>query len=240
MAKRRQWTHYLQRLWYLKSPSVDWPTSLNEAIGLYYKLHGRHRPSGMNKGNIKRRKRVMPATPNSQAQSSHQQTSGGFSESSVSPDPSQPLPYTADQHQLPSTGTLQLPPAQTNLPLHQHDRRTSDQHHHQDTRPSHILEPQYQTYGPPPVDFTYHNRKRPHTGDVEGDRDHDRDSPMALEERMGSSLASRASMDTSIDPTLGPEESREQVRARLRLEQQRMRERLMVVERQLERMDQEE
>jgi len=63
---------------------------------------------------------------------------------------------------------------------------------------------------------------------------------MTLEERMGPSLASRASMDTSIDPTLGPGESREQVRARLRLEQQRMRERLMVVERQLERMEQEE
>ena len=220
------------------TPLTDWPTVLTKATGLYYKLHGRHRPSGMNKGNIKRRKRVMPAMPNSQAQASHQQTSSGFSESSVSPDPSQPLSYTADQDQRSSTDTLQLPPAQTNLPLHQHDRRSSDHQRHQDTRPSHVLEPQYQTYGPPPVDFTYHNRKRPHTGDVEGDRDHDRDSPMALEERMG--LTSRASMDTSIDPTLGPGESREQVRARLRLEQQRMRERLMVVERQLERMEQEE
>lgn len=183
----------------------------------------------MNKGNIKRRKRVMPAIPNNQAQASHQQTSPGFSESSVSPDPAQPLPYTADQDQRPSTDTLQLPPAQTNLPLHQHDRRSSDHQHYQDTRPSHVLEPQYQTYGPPPVDFTYHNRKRPHSGDVESERDHERDSPMALDER-----------EASIDPTLGPGESREQVRARLRLEQQRMRERLMVVERQLERMEQEE
>jgi hypothetical protein len=72
------------------------------------------------------------------------------------------------------------------------------------------------------------------------DRDRDRDSPMALDERMGASLTSRPPMDTSIDPTLGPGESKEQVRARLRLEQQRMRERLMVVERQLERMEQEE
>ncbi|KAF2432612.1 iron transporter biosynthesis regulating transcription factor, partial [Tothia fuscella] len=28
------------------------------ACGLYFKLHGRHRPSGMKKGEIKRRKRV--------------------------------------------------------------------------------------------------------------------------------------------------------------------------------------
>jgi len=107
------------------TPLTDWPTVLTKATGLYYKLHGRHRPSGMNKGNIKRRKRVMPAMPNSQAQASHQQTSSGFSESSVSPDPSQPLSYTADQDQRSSTDTLQLPPAQTNLPLHQHDRRPS-------------------------------------------------------------------------------------------------------------------
>ena len=211
---------------------------------MYYKLHGRHRPSGMNKGNIKRRKRVMPAIPNNQAQSYQHQNPGGFSESSVSPDPSNPPSYPTGPEQRASMDTLQLPPAQTSLPLHQHDRRPSDHDDQQDTTPSRVLEPQYQTYGPPPVDFTYHNRKRPHAGDVEGDRDHERDSQMALEERTATagaaSLVSHASVDTSIDPTLGPGESREQVRERLRLEQQRMRERLLVVERQLERMEQEE
>ncbi|KAI9713424.1 MAG: putative electron transfer flavoprotein subunit [Bogoriella megaspora] len=51
------------------------------ACGLYHKLHGRHRPMGMKKGEIKRRKRVVPAIAD-QAQATM----------STSPDPQQPSP----------------------------------------------------------------------------------------------------------------------------------------------------
>ncbi|KAF2180026.1 hypothetical protein K469DRAFT_673239 [Zopfia rhizophila CBS 207.26] len=67
------------------------------ACGLYYKLHGTHRPSAMKKQEIKRRKRVVPAMPDSASQTPS--SVAGYSpkqraiqtpvfEHSVSPDPS--------------------------------------------------------------------------------------------------------------------------------------------------------
>ncbi|KAF2199891.1 hypothetical protein GQ43DRAFT_98703 [Delitschia confertaspora ATCC 74209] len=71
------------------------------ACGLYYKLHGSHRPSAMKKQEIKRRKRVVPAMPDaSPAPTSQPQSISSYSpkpqpsatpsrpfESSASPDP---------------------------------------------------------------------------------------------------------------------------------------------------------
>jgi GATA-binding protein len=106
-------------------------------LGLYFKLHGRHRPSGMKKGEIKRRKRVVPAMSN---QTPQQARSG--SDSSVSPGPKQ-SGYMPGQLQ---TSTHQRD-HQISLP--HHDRPRNSQEH-----ADHILEPPTQSYGPPPVDFT--------------------------------------------------------------------------------------
>jgi GATA-binding protein len=106
-------------------------------LGLYFKLHGRHRPSGMKKGEIKRRKRVVPAMANQMPQ----QTGSGF-DSSVSPDPNQ-------------SGYI---PGQMQSSPHQQDRQISLPHHDRHRNPQehadHLLEPPTQSYGPPPVDFT--------------------------------------------------------------------------------------
>lgn len=56
----------------------------NAATGLYYKLHGSHRPVAMKKSFIKRRKRVAPALPDHSRQTAQTLTPS----TSVSPDPS--------------------------------------------------------------------------------------------------------------------------------------------------------
>ena len=53
----------MQCLWYVSvSFFFDFRTQVLIASGLYYKLHGVHRPVAMKKSIIKRRKRVVPAT----------------------------------------------------------------------------------------------------------------------------------------------------------------------------------
>jgi GATA-binding protein len=91
----------------------------------------------MKKGEIKRRKRVMPAMPNQ----APQQAGSGF-ESSVSPDPNQ-SGHTEGQMQA----TTYQQDQQMSLP--HHDRSRNNQEHTE-----HLLEPPTQSYGPPPVDFT--------------------------------------------------------------------------------------
>ncbi|KAL1311770.1 hypothetical protein AAFC00_001856 [Neodothiora populina] len=118
------------------------------ACGLYYKLHGVHRPVGMKKSEIKRRRRVMPA--------SHDAVLAPFSvqaTQSVSPEPasrvasynhphdsetSRPVPYTSINHQA---GHHQ----------HHHD------HHHAEPQSP---EPNNRIRGPIAVDFT-NFRKEP-------------------------------------------------------------------------------
>lgn len=95
------------------------------SIGLYFKLHGRHRPSGMKKGEIKRRKRVIPAMSN---QPGDETSMANEQQPSVSPDPQQTHPQ------------------QLNLPHHDRPSTTRVQEH--------LLEPPTSSYGPPPVDFT--------------------------------------------------------------------------------------
>lgn len=73
-----------------------YPQLTNARIGLYYKLHGTHRPSAMKKQEIKRRKRVVPANADGSTQAAS--SIAGYSprqratetpvfEHSASPDP---------------------------------------------------------------------------------------------------------------------------------------------------------
>lgn len=80
-------------------------------LGLYYKLHGVHRPSGMKKSEIKRRRRVMPATsdqhlaPFSVNNAQHPSTSPEPPQKSVQPfydqQQQQQHPEHSHPHQLP-------------------------------------------------------------------------------------------------------------------------------------------
>ena len=204
-------------------------------LGLYYKLHGRHRPSGMKKGEIKRRKRVMPAMT------------------------SQPmLSSPFDSVDSPDVGAGGSSP-QMSLPLH-------DRH-----RAGHVMEPQYRSFGPPPVDFTsYANsplstslaayatagRKRtlgeidaspqlPHlpvapagsaaivpTSSTPGDQ-YRRSPDVAIDP----SLAAFANAAANAANAVGGAESREQTRARLMEERERMRQSLAAVDMELSRME---
>ncbi|KIW01942.1 hypothetical protein, variant [Verruconis gallopava] len=85
------------------------------ACGLYYKLHGRHRPSGMKKEHIKRRKRVMPAT-------SGHTPPHATNDSSVSPDPqAAPINNTMARDEF-------TPNQQLNLPHHDRPANGGIQH----------------------------------------------------------------------------------------------------------------
>lgn len=97
LAVRRNW-----RIPYF-AQIVLWLT--NPRIGLYFKLHGTHRPVAMKKQEIKRRKRVVPAAPgdgNTQTASvaSHSPpqrlTRTPVFEHSVSPDPSTAIETSED------------------------------------------------------------------------------------------------------------------------------------------------
>ncbi|QDS73307.1 hypothetical protein FKW77_005971 [Venturia effusa] len=109
--------------WTLKTPHLI--NLINPLAGLYFKLHGRHRPSGMKKGEIKRRKRVIPAMS---SQAGEDPVMTNEQQSSASPDPPQSHPQ------------------QLNLPHHDRPPNTRGQEH--------LLEPPTSSYGPPPVDFT--------------------------------------------------------------------------------------
>lgn len=103
----------MQRMWYVAS-NLIFLSRLELHIelvtdplkGLYFKLHGTHRPVAMKKQEIKRRKRVVPAVPgdgNTQAASSaaayspqQRATQTPMFESSVSPDPSTAIETSED------------------------------------------------------------------------------------------------------------------------------------------------
>lgn len=88
----------------------------------------------MKKGEIKRRKRVIPAMSN---QPGEDPTIANEQQSSVSPDPQQSHPQ------------------QLNLPHHDRPPNTRGQEH--------LLEPPTSSYGPPPVDFTSYSSSSHHT-----------------------------------------------------------------------------
>ena len=228
-------------------------------LGLYYKLHGRHRPSGMKKEHIKRRKRVMPAQPNQPGpQQQH--------ESSVSPDPN-----SADLTQSQSHTADFTPNQQLNLP--HHDRQPNGSAHHE-----HLLEPPTQSYGPPPVDFTSYSNAPSRSKDLptttfplypgeartnrkrtlsEAAERHIPLQNLSHEERstqVDEGASGGANSDQGpIDPSLAAyarraeshaealsEETLEERRARIRRERDRMQEQLAAMDRELARMDDEE
>ncbi|KAH0304157.1 hypothetical protein KCU74_g17558, partial [Aureobasidium melanogenum] len=104
------------------------------ACGLYYKLHGVHRPSGMKKSEIKRRRRVMPATSD--------QHLAPFSVNNSQP--ISPPPEPASQRSVPPF----YPP-----PQQQHHQHSDHSHSHQ--LPPTSFEPARLPRAPIAVDFTH-------------------------------------------------------------------------------------
>jgi hypothetical protein len=104
--------------------------------GLYYKLHGVHRPSGMKKSEIKRRRRVMPATSD--------QHLAPFSVNSTQPISPPPEPITQRS----------VPPfyPQPQQQQHQHPEHS---HSHQIPPPPSSFEPARLPRAPIAVDFTH-------------------------------------------------------------------------------------
>jgi hypothetical protein len=106
--------------------------------GLYYKLHGVHRPSGMKKSEIKRRRRVMPATSD--------QHLAPFSVNNTQPisPPPEPVPVTQRS----------VPPFYPQPQQHQH-QHTEHSHSHQIPPPPPSFEPVRLPRAPIAVDFTH-------------------------------------------------------------------------------------
>lgn len=110
------------------------------ACGLYYKLHGLHRPVAMKKQEIKRRKRVIPAVPDppSPLSSSQQQPPLNYSPHQ----PHQPTPRSFDSSVSPDPSTV------FSEPLDPYPSTTTTAAAAGGGPASH------RAYGPPAVDFT--------------------------------------------------------------------------------------
>jgi hypothetical protein len=94
---------------------------LTRVPGLYFKLHGRHRPVGMKKAEIKRRKRVIPAlTPNHQ----HPQTSHGQSPPQQQLQPNHNSLSHHNRH-LPDPASLGSAPPPVDFTTYHHQRNIS-------------------------------------------------------------------------------------------------------------------
>jgi GATA-binding protein len=122
----------------------------------------------MKKGEIKRRKRVMPAMSNQNQQPGGNATSGF--DSSVSPDPQQS--NYSEQSSAPYQQNREM-----NLPHHERPRNGQD-------HTEHLLEPPTQSYGPPPVDFTSYSS--PSTATAHRDREVPKNTypPMMTDQRI--------------------------------------------------------
>ncbi|KAI9840334.1 MAG: putative electron transfer flavoprotein subunit [Sclerophora amabilis] len=114
------------------------------ACGLYHKLHRVHRPVGMKKSTIKRRKRVVPAV---QGQPLHDQESPQVA-SSASPDPSHANSDSHDDHKTQPSKELSV------------DLRIRRQEDVKDDREndSQLQRARHKTYQTPAVDFTGYQR----------------------------------------------------------------------------------
>ncbi|KAF2143750.1 uncharacterized protein K452DRAFT_296735 [Aplosporella prunicola CBS 121167] len=190
------------------------------ACGLYYKLHGVHRPVQMKKQEIKRRKRVVPAAPSESAnhlfaqhppahyqqqhlQHASQQQARSPSQSSVSPSATQESFSDKPEYSRSDQEVAARLQASINEPSHHH-------HHHEE--PSH-------RYAPPPVDFTSYygppatavSRSAPQAyptspaSSIPSKRSAsvmDEDEPLPDAPRSTSNIPSLLNADTNIDPNL--------------------------------------
>src|SRR2546423_10774202 len=103
-------------MWYVCCHSPAPFLRLITATGLYYKLHGSHRPVAMKKATIKRRKRVVPAYPDVAPQTDSPTMQG---RGSASPDsPSLPPSHLPEQSQNTHRPDPQLPPIRQSPTLH--------------------------------------------------------------------------------------------------------------------------
>lgn len=138
---RRQRTHNLQCLRYVCDNLLSYLDHILispdfNLLGLYYKLHGVHRPSGMKKSEIKRRRRVMPATSD--------QHLAPFSVNNTQP--ISPPPEPAAQRSVPPF----YPP-----PQQQQQQQKHSDHSHSHQLPPHSFEPARLPRAPIAVDFTH-------------------------------------------------------------------------------------
>jgi hypothetical protein len=107
--------------------------------GLYYKLHGVHRPSGMKKSEIKRRRRVMPATSD--------QHLAPFSVNNTQPISPPPEPVPVFQRSV--------PPFYPQPQQHQHQHTEHSHSHSHQIPPPPSFEPVRLPRAPIAVDFTH-------------------------------------------------------------------------------------
>lgn len=126
---------------------------LTIALGLYYKLHGVHRPVAMKKHEIKRRKRVVPALPDQTHlfHTAHQQQQSPMFDSSVSPDPDRsPYPASTEQYRSHQVSDSMVDPSLQSLRTNPSIHEPNGQHNQQEGQPE---KPRI-SYAPPPADFT--------------------------------------------------------------------------------------
>lgn len=188
------------------------------ACGLYYKLHGRHRPVQMKKQEIKRRKRVMPAIPGQQQ--IPMQLNAAGQDASVSPDPSQ-QPDSPGQ-QLRNDAEAGTPSGSTTAP-----------------RRSILVD--YTGYKPSPRSDTFATSPRKH---ALSDADSSQRAPQRrTSPSIASLLTDNAGTEDAIDPSLSRrangangKEDRVRTKAEKTLQAELMRQKLLALESEIAEM----
>ena len=160
--------------------------------GLYYKLHGIHRPVTMKKGEIKRRKRVMPSPMADQVHihvnsNAEQSTFGPTDHLAISEQINELPADTASSSRSHLTGTSS------------HNAEVDDEQHHPETT---------QSRGPLPADFTQYKSQGTRPGGEGSQAPSRKRSISATEEISGApnhpiiNAARQAAVVTAIDPSL--------------------------------------
>lgn len=123
------------------------------ACGLYYKLHGVHRPVQMKKQEIKRRKRVVPAVPAEPANHLFAQHPPAHYQQHGQP--------TQQPQRSPSQAAVSPAPTQESFPESRPDSYTrSDSEVAAHLQASMNQQPPPARYAPPPADFTNYFRQQ--------------------------------------------------------------------------------
>lgn len=161
-------------------------------LGLYYKLHGIHRPVTMKKGEIKRRKRVMPSSITDQV---HIHVGG---------DTEQGAPGPADYLAMPEQ-TNQVTAATTSSPR---SHLTGSPGHHTGALDEQLDPEVTSSRVPLPADFTQYQPHDTRSGVERSQLPSRKRSISAIEEMSGASnhpiitAARQAAVVTAIDPLL--------------------------------------
>jgi GATA-binding protein len=186
--------------------------------GLYFKLHGRHRPIGMKKGEIKRRKRVIPASVQH-----HYAATGQQPLNDSRPAPMEPRHTPHGMTSLPHHNRGPAPP-----PV-DFTSYTGDTSNRQLPSLEFVLD-QVEGRNKSPTSEARNSRKRTHS---EAEHESSRTNGAA-----SSPSSTGAVADMAIDPSLSAgSEDKERRKALIALEKQRLRERMMALDEELKQMD---